>query len=79
MAKGTLSDHQQRFDSRRIRSTDQSRMAQVALLLRGFFGQDVVLVSVFALDLAGSRHLESLLGGGIGFHFRHLSVTVKLA
>ena len=46
-------------------------MGQVALLLGAFFGQDVTLEGVLALDFASSSQLETLLGAGFCFHLRH--------
>mgnify|MGYP005683475491 CR=1 FL=1 len=46
-------------------------MGQVALLLGAFFGQDVTLEGVLALDFASSCQLETLLGASFGFHLRH--------
>ena len=48
-----------------------SRIAEVALLFRRLFGQDVTVISVFALDLSCAGEGKTLLRSGIGFHFRH--------
>mgnify|MGYP006940328573 CR=1 FL=1 len=49
-----------------------SRIAEVALLFRRLFGQDVTVISVFALDLSCAGERKTLLCSGIGFHFRHV-------
>ena len=46
-------------------------MRKITLLLGGLLGQDVALVGVLALDFARTRQRETLLGTGLGFHFRH--------
>ena len=48
-----------------------TRIAEVALLFRRLFGQDVTVISVFALDLSCAGEGKTLLRSGIGFHFRH--------
>jgi len=45
--------------------------AQVALLFGGLFAHQVPCVGASMLDLAGTGHLETLLGAGMGFHLRH--------
>lgn len=46
-------------------------MAQTALPLRGFFGQNMVFVRVLALYFSGSGELKTLFSTGVRFHFRH--------
>ena len=46
-------------------------MVEVALLGRLLFGQDVAVVSMLSLDLAGAGESETLLGSGLGFHCWH--------
>ena len=46
-------------------------MVEVALLGRLLLGQDVTVVSMLSLDLAGAGEGETLLGSGLGFHSRH--------
>ena len=50
-------------------------MGKAALAVRSFFGKNVALESVFALDLTSARELESLLGAGFGLHLRPVSYT----
>ena len=45
--------------------------------LGGFLGQDVAFVSVFALDFAASREIETLLSARIRFHLRHSTKCFK--
>ena len=46
-------------------------MVQISLTLFRLLCQDVAVVSVFPLDLAGARQREALSGGGVGFYLRH--------
>jgi len=46
-------------------------VVEVALLGRLLLGEDVAVVSMLALDLAGTGESETLLGSGLGFHSRH--------
>jgi len=38
----------------------------------------VTLKRVLSLDFSGTRQAETLLGTGIGFHFRHRFLFIKL-
>ena len=49
-----------------------TRIAEVPLLLRRLFGEDMAMVSVFPLDFSGAGEVEALLGSGICFHLWHL-------
>jgi len=51
---------------------NQSSVRKIALAFGGFFGQDVTLKCMLALDFATSSDGESLLCTGFCFHFRHL-------
>ena len=53
-------------------------VVEVALLGRLLLGQDVTVVSMLSLDLAGAREGETLLGSGLGFHSRHYFTVFKL-
>ena len=46
-------------------------MAKVPFLLVGLLGENVAVISVSSLDLAGSGERKTLLRTGIRFHFRH--------
>ena len=50
---------------------NHSTLAQVALALSGFTGQDVTCKSVAAFDAAGSGLSEPLGSATIGLDFRH--------
>ena len=49
----------------------ESGVVEVALLGRLLFGEDVTVVSVLSLDLAGAGEGETLSGSGLCFHLRH--------
>ena len=63
--------HQQILDLCLIGSGNGARIAQVTLLFSRFFGQDVTVISVFALDLSCAGERKTLLCSGISFHFWH--------
>jgi len=46
-------------------------MVEVSLLLLGLLGQDVAVVGVVTLYLAGSGQYESLLSTGVCLYFWH--------
>ena len=52
---------------------DDAGVVEVSLTFCGFFGQDVAVVSVFALNLAGAGQSETFFRGGVGFYFWHFS------
>ena len=64
--------HQQVLDLGLVGLRNRARIAEVALLFRRLFGQDVTVISVFALDLTCAGESKTLLCSGIGFHFRHV-------
>ena len=47
-------------------------MTQMALRLGRFVAHAVAHFRAVALDFACASHLETLLGAGVGFHFRHI-------
>ena len=49
-------------------------MVQISLLLLGLLGQDVAVISVVTLNLAGSGEGESLLCTGVSLYFWHFFV-----
>ena len=62
---------QQVLDFGLVGRRNDTRIAEVALLFRRLFGQDVTVISVLALDLSCAGEAKTLLRSGIGFHFRH--------
>ncbi len=46
-------------------------VAQVALRFGRLFAHQVAHSGPITLDFPGTGHLETLLGAGVGFHFRH--------
>ena len=67
---GRLFD-QQVLDFGLVGRRNRTRVAEVTLLFRRLFGQDVTVISVFTLDLSCAGEGKTLLRSGIGFHFRH--------
>ncbi len=63
--------HQQVLDLGLVGLRNRARIAEVALLFRRLFGQDVTVISVFALDLTCAGESKTLLCSGISFHFWH--------
>ena len=57
---------------------DGRRTAQLALVLGGFFGEDVTLERLAPLDRPATTDLEALGSAPLGFHLRH-DVTLLLA
>ena len=49
--------------------------AEVTLVLGRTLGENVTFRSVGALDRAAGARLETLGGGALGLHLRHLPVT----
>ena len=62
---------QQALDFGFVSRRNGARIAEVAFLFRRFFGQDVTVISVLALDLSCAGEGKTFLRRGIGFHFRH--------
>src|SRR5690554_4577232 len=50
----------------------QRSLPQMALALFGLFGQQVGLEGLISANLSCTRHLESFLGSGMGFHLGHV-------
>ena len=46
-------------------------VVEITLLGRLLFGQDVTVVSVLSLDLAGAGERKAFFGSGLCFHLRH--------
>ena len=53
-------------------------MTQIAFSLLALLGQDVTMVSVLPLQMAAAGYLETLLGSGLGLHFWHFTVILKV-
>ena len=65
------SDHQQTLQTGVVSIVRDHRIAQVAFGFRRFFAHQVAHPCAVALYFTCTSHLESLLGAGVGFHFRH--------
>ena len=63
--------NQQVLDFGLISRRNDTRIAEVTLLFRRLFGQDVTVISVLALNLSCAGEGKTLLRRGISFHFRH--------
>ena len=62
---------QHAFDALLVVAAHEGGVVEVALLRRLLLGQDVTVVSMLSLDLAGAGEGETLLGSGFGFHSWH--------
>jgi len=62
---------QQTLDTSVIRLVNDNRVTEVALGFFGFSSCDVAQPRMVALDFSRASHLETLLGAGVGLHFRH--------
>src|SRR5919106_1996568 len=67
--------HQQALEAA-IRVRNQRGLAQAALPLRVFLGQDVALVGVVAAQLSRSREPDPLPERALGFLLRHVNLWV---
>lgn len=65
------SDNQQTFNTCVFAAVHDDAATQVALLLLRFCACDVTQPGAVALYFPCASHLETLLGAGMGFHFRH--------
>ena len=63
--------YEQVLDFGLIGCRNDTRIAEVTLLFRRLFGQDVTVISVLALDLSCAGEGKTLLRRGIGFHLWH--------
>ena len=52
-------------------------MVEVAFSLLALLGQDVTMISMLSLQMAAAGYLETLLGSGLGLHFRHFTISFK--
>ena len=59
------------LDAGLVVAAHKGGVVEVALLGRLLLGQDVTVVSMLSLDLAGAGEGETLLGSGLGFHSWH--------
>jgi hypothetical protein len=62
---------QQTLDTSVIRLVNDNRVTEVALGFFRFGSCNVAQPRVVALDFSRASHLETLLGAGVGLHFRH--------
>jgi hypothetical protein len=67
----TALDSQQTLDTSVIRLVNDNGVTQMALGFLGFGSCDVAQPRMVALYFSRAGHLESLLGAGVGLHFRH--------
>ena len=52
-------------------------VVEITFSLLALLGQDVAMISVLSLQLAAAGYLETLLGSGLGLHFRHFTISFK--
>jgi len=67
----TALDSQQTLDTSVIRLVNDNGVTQMALGFLGFGSCDVAQPRMVALYFSRASHLETLLGAGVGLHFRH--------
>jgi hypothetical protein len=67
------SDHQKALDPCVVGSVDDNTRTQMALGFLRSFPHQVAHVGLIALDFTRASHLKTLLGAGMGLHFRHNS------
>jgi hypothetical protein len=67
----TASDSQQTLDTSVIRLVNDNRVTEVALGFLSLGSCDVTQPCMAALYFSRASHLETLLGAGVGLHFRH--------
>ena len=53
-------------------------VVEVAFSLLALLGQDVTMISMLSLQMAAAGYLETLLGSGLGLHFRHFTISFKV-
>ena len=53
-------------------------MIKITFSLLALLGQDVTMISVLSLQMAAAGYLETLLGSGLGLHFRHFTISFKV-
>lgn len=72
------SDRQQTLQTSVVSSVRDHCIAQVAFGFRRLFAHQVAHSGPVALDFPCASHLETLLGAGMGFHFRHDKNDIRL-
>ena len=65
------------FDDFLISAVDESAVVKIAFSLLALLGQDVTMISVLPLQMAAAGYLETLLGSGLGLHFRHFTINFR--
>ena len=65
------------FDDFLIHAVDEGAVVKIAFSLLALLGQDVTMISVLPLQMAAAGYLETLLGSGLGLHFRHFTISFK--
>ena len=65
---------QQLLDSLHVNRINDCKVIEIAFLFFGLLGENVAVVSVSSLDFTRSGERKTLLGTGIGLHFRHFDL-----
>ncbi len=60
-----------------ISTLDEGGVIEITFSLLALLGQDVTMISVLSLQMAAAGYLETLLGSGLGLHFRHFTISFK--
>ena len=61
-----------------ISTLDEGGVIEITFSLLALLGQDVTMISVLSLQMAAAGYLETLLGSGLGLHFRHFTISFKV-
>jgi hypothetical protein len=71
LIKNLLSDAKHPFNLTFISLRNNGSVTETSLLIIAFFGENVPFKRTLALDFSSCSKRKSLLGTGVGFHFRH--------
>lgn len=65
------------FDNFLVSTLHNGSVVEVTFSLLALLGQDVTMIGMLSLQFAATRYLETLLGSGLGLHFRHFTIILK--
>ena len=60
-----------------VGAVHEGAVIEITFSLLALLGQDVAMISVLSLQMAAAGYLETLLGSGLGLHFRHFTISFK--
>ncbi len=61
-----------------VSAIHEGAVIEITFSLLALLGQDVAMISVLSLQMAAAGYLETLLGSGLGLHFRHFTISFKV-